>query len=172
MFILPAGTSGGTIRLRWAGEPPAILRPALDSIPLIGRVGTPLDLKVSLQPLGRQQQPIPSHRGIGSGCCQRWRSSWRLASRRHPSRPWTRATIRAGSNSSTPARDLLGLARSALSARPRTASFLRPDGRTHGDPRGAQLLGQLIATRLAILLILGLIGRLGPARTSRAICPN
>ena len=46
MFILPAGTSGGTYGFGGLGEPPAILRPALDSILLIGRVGTTLDLEV------------------------------------------------------------------------------------------------------------------------------
>jgi hypothetical protein len=95
-----------------------------------------------------------------SRCC----SNWRLPSRTQPSRPWVRATIRSASNSSgtsSPAcasgcpTQLLGVGVITAQPLPGLAEELA------STRWRAQLLGQLVAARLAVELVLGRVGRLG-----------
>ena len=101
--------------------------------------------------------------GSDPGSSQRCCSSWRWASRSHPSRPCTRATIRSASNSYSGSRSALAARRPRPARCPPASrsSFCARLAEELAPPlRGAQLLGQLITTRLAELLILGLVGRL------------
>ena len=163
MFTFPAGSSGG--RYGSAG------RPAADPA---GRARSPgsarrprwrgarhRDLTQAAGPPAAAARA--RDRGIASGLSQRCCSSWRLPSRNHASRPCVRADdlvrvelerhLIGASASGSPAGSGLSCSRRICSRAWRKNSR-RPSAR-------AQLLGQLITTRLAEGFVLGLVGRPG-----------
>jgi hypothetical protein len=111
-------------------------------------------------------------REIGSGSCQRFCSSWRRASRSQPSR------LDAGDDPlrvelELDVRRCLRLALWLLAVGVLSLPLL-PGLPEELAPalRRAQLLGQLITTRITVELILGLVGRLRLGEDLLATCSN
>ena len=155
------------MRIGRTAEATTIAHPPLAAVGLIGLVARPLCGEIGLQPLERQQQPLDARARNRVRVIPTMLLELPLSLRQPPASPTTRvgdvATVelelrrrpglrrrlRLGSP------DLLRILALPSTAElpPRLAEELPP------PLRRAQLLGQLITTRLAELLILGLIGR-------------